>query len=70
MRGSYRWATLLTAGLLMTLPLCHAQNTDVDIRLTVDPANQSQINGGVFEGWGTSLCWWANRVGYSDALAQ
>ena len=23
---------------------------------------------GEFEGWGTSLCWWANRIGYSDAL--
>jgi O-glycosyl hydrolase len=23
-----------------------------------------------FEGWGSSLCWWANRLGYSDALAE
>ncbi len=23
-----------------------------------------------FEGWGTSLCWWANRIGYSDELAE
>ena len=23
-----------------------------------------------FEGWGTALCWWANRIGYSDELAQ
>ncbi len=23
---------------------------------------------GEFEGWGTSLCWWANRVGYSEEL--
>ena len=23
---------------------------------------------GEFEGWGTSLCWWANRVGYSNEL--
>ena len=23
-----------------------------------------------FEGWGTSLCWWANRLGYSDALSE
>jgi O-glycosyl hydrolase len=23
---------------------------------------------GEFEGWGTSLCWWANRCGYSDKL--
>ncbi len=25
---------------------------------------------GEFEGWGTSLCWWANRVGYSDELTD
>lgn len=23
---------------------------------------------GEFQGWGTSLCWWANRVGYSEEL--
>ncbi len=23
-----------------------------------------------FEGWGTALCWWANRIGYSDDLSQ
>ena len=36
----------------------------------VSPKNFSTTNGGVFEGWGSSLCWWANRVGYSDVLAQ
>ncbi len=25
---------------------------------------------GEFQGWGTSLCWWANRVGYSDKLTH
>ncbi len=23
-----------------------------------------------FEGWGTSLCWWAHRLGFDDSLAQ
>lgn len=23
-----------------------------------------------FEGWGTSLCWWAHRLGYDDELSQ
>ncbi len=32
--------------------------------------NPSQSNNGIFEGWGTSLCWWANRVGYSPALTE
>lgn len=38
--------------------------------VTLSPLDTYAINGGVFEGWGTSLCWWANRVGYSDSLAQ
>lgn len=25
---------------------------------------------GEFQGWGTSLCWWANRVGYSEELTD
>ena len=37
---------------------------------TIDPTEGSPFNDGKFEGWGTSLCWWANRVGYSDVLAQ
>lgn len=42
----------------------------VDMTVTVSSLNASTNNGGVFEGWGTSLCWWANRLGYSDSLAQ
>jgi len=38
--------------------------------VTLSPTDTYAINNGVFEGWGTSLCWWANRVGYSDSLAQ
>ncbi|MGN1021465.1 MAG: glycoside hydrolase [Aristaeellaceae bacterium] len=38
--------------------------------ITVTMRNASVSNGGVYEGWGTSLCWWANRLGYSDTLAQ
>ncbi|MBR4287466.1 MAG: hypothetical protein IKT55_07165 [Clostridia bacterium] len=32
--------------------------------------NYSQTNNGVFEGWGTSLCWWAHRIGYSPELTK
>ena len=38
--------------------------------VTVSPNNTYEINNGIFEGWGSSLCWWANRVGYSDSLSQ
>ena len=45
-------------------------SVEIDRTITVSPLNASTNNGGVFEGWGTSLCWWANRLGYSDTLAQ
>lgn len=32
--------------------------------------NTSKTNNGIFEGWGTSLCWWAHRVGYSPELTE
>ena len=35
---------------------------------TVRPAMTGRER--IFEGWGTSLCWWANRIGYSDSLSQ
>ncbi len=39
-------------------------------RVVLDPSYASPFNNGRFEGWGTSLCWWANRLGYSEALTQ
>ena len=63
-------AVLLAVGIFVTgngitvLPAAAATN------VTLSPSDRYEINGGVFEGWGSSLCWWANRVGYSDSLAQ
>ena len=39
-------------------------------KITVSLNNASTTNNGIFQGWGTSLCWWANRIGYSPALTQ
>lgn len=36
----------------------------------IDPANTSPINDGVFEGWGTSLCWYGNRIGGSEKTSD
>lgn len=36
----------------------------------VSPKNFSTTNGGVFEGWGSSICWWGHRLGYSVTLAE
>ena len=40
------------------------------MELKVNFDNPSVSDGGVFQGFGTSLCWWANRVGYSPALTE
>lgn len=32
--------------------------------------NASTTNNGIFQGWGSSLCWWANRIGYSETLSK
>ncbi len=38
--------------------------------VNLDPSDALTFNGGKFEGWGTSLCWWANRVGYDKTLTD
>ncbi len=38
--------------------------------IIISPENTSVTNNGIFEGWGTSLCWWANRVGFSKKLIE
>ncbi len=38
--------------------------------INISLKNASKTNNGKFEGWGTSLCWWAHRIGYSDTLTQ
>lgn len=44
-------------------------NMQTENKIVISPENASPFNGGKFEGWGTSFCWWANRLGYSDSLA-
>lgn len=38
--------------------------------ITIDPANALSKNGSEFKGWGTSLAWWGNRIGYSDKMSK
>ena len=50
--------------------------TAADKTIRLNPAEASTFNDtdgdglGEFQGWGTSLCWWANRVGYNQTLTQ
>lgn len=38
--------------------------------IIISKSNASATNNGFFEGWGTSLCWWANRCGFSEKLTN
>lgn len=40
------------------------------MKIIISPENASKTNNGVFEGWGTSLCWWAHRIGFSEKLVK
>ena len=60
-------AVAITGSIACNLPADNAQAAE---NVVVSPYNVYEINDGVFEGWGTSLCWWANRIGYSDSLSQ
>ncbi|MGN1155784.1 MAG: glycoside hydrolase [Agathobacter sp.] len=78
------WAKLLCLGLVLSLVGCSPEQTGPNTEsesettrdmgnatiITISPENMSTTNDGNFQGWGTSLCWWANRMGYSDELAQ
>ncbi len=62
--------TLLPASGIALFPSgAAAADTDVTT-VKLDPSNASPFNNGRFEGWGTSLCWWANRIGYSEKLTE
>ena len=47
-----------------------AQPVTVDSTVRLKPSEASTFNDGEFQGWGTSLCWWANRIGYSEKLTN
>ncbi|MBQ8927583.1 MAG: discoidin domain-containing protein [Oscillospiraceae bacterium] len=69
---AFRKLVSLALAAVMTVPCVQGLRLPADAAqtVTVSPLSAYQINDGVFEGWGTSLCWWANRLGYSDSLAQ
>ncbi len=49
---------------------------EISKRIKIDISGAQTFNDtnrdgyGEFEGWGTSLCWWANRLGYSASLTE
>ena len=61
---------LCAAAMAFPTGLLQGLTADAAVNVKLSPNSTYAVNDGVFEGWGTSLCWWANRVGYSDSLAQ
>lgn len=61
-------AMLLPAAAVTMPQNVMAAGTGTVVRL--DPSEASPFNDGEFQGWGTALCWWANRLGYSEKLTQ
>ena len=47
-----------------------AENPEKIKSVVINDEKKSPFNDGHFTGWGTSLCWWGNRVGYDDELSQ
>ncbi|MCR5718582.1 MAG: discoidin domain-containing protein [Oscillospiraceae bacterium] len=62
--------TCMLCAAALALPVLPSQKAAAASSVTISPDTTYAANNGVFEGWGTSLCWWANRVGYSDSLSQ
>ncbi len=55
-----------------TIPADNAPKPDSsqgDI-IVIAPSNVSRTNNGIFEGWGTSLCWYGNRIGISESASK
>ena len=65
-------ASISAAAILPVIPATAAEDGIIPSAQTVtlNPSECMPFNNGEFEGWGTSLCWWANRVGYSEALTK
>lgn len=63
---------LMAAGLLLSAFAFAEKSADIKEEkmnvIHLDKRDASPF--GEFQGWGTSFCWWPNRIGYSDSLAQ
>lgn len=58
----------------ITVTAVEEENMDMEEKdykeIKISLENASPFNEGKFQGWGTSFCWWANRIGYSDVLSE
>lgn len=72
---TFKFLEAAVLGIVLCLPsACSAKgksgrNKNME-KIVLDRQIASPFNNGRFQGWGTSFCWWANRIGYSDELAE
>lgn len=59
----------LSLALLPSIGMVNASAASNTV-VRLDPSDASPFNNGEFQGWGTALCWWANRIGYSEKMTQ
>lgn len=63
-------STLLTLVMMSSFAVMPASAETAGTVVRLDPSDASPFNNGEFQGWGTALCWWANRIGYSEKMTQ
>lgn len=63
-------SVLAAAAMLPAISVLHGSAAGPVSNVRLEPSYASPFNNGEFEGWGTALCWWANRLGYSEELTQ
>ncbi len=55
------------SSIICAAPESRSMNANV---VKIDASNLYGSNGGVFQGWGTSLCWFGNRIGASEKTSN
>ena len=56
--------------LILQISLILSREVNADETIRISKGNASKFNSGKFEGFGTSFCWWPNRLGYSEVLSE
>lgn len=69
MKGKKIISILLSLALLPAIGVMNVSAAGGET-IRLNPSDASPFNNGEFQGWGTALCWWANRIGYSEKMTQ
>ena len=56
--------------LFLQISMITSKTSNADETVRIIKENASTFNNGKFQGFGTSFCWWPNRLGYSEILSE